>query len=92
LSRDYTKKGVEQLDYIIGRRQADSKYIKLLRILSEQLERFIIKGRLDIHSFYKMTMTKGLLLEHEHEEIVSQFPLEIVRLNYMKQVKRLISV
>jgi hypothetical protein len=92
LSRDYTKKGAEQLDYMIGRIQADSKYIKLLRILSEQLERFIMEGRPDIHSFYMMALTEGLLSEHEHEEIVSQFPLEIVRLNHIEQVKRLISV
>ena len=71
MSKDYTKKGAEQLDYMIGRIQADSKYIKLLRILSEQLERFIIEGRLDIHSFYVMTVKEGLLLEHEHEEIMS---------------------
>ena len=92
MSRDYTKKGVEQLDYMIGRIQVDFKYMKLLGILSEQLERFIVKGRPDIHSFYKMMVMEGLLLEHEHEEIVSQFPLEIVRLNYMKRVKRLMSV
>jgi hypothetical protein len=77
---------------MIGRIQADSKYMKLLRILSKQLERFIIEGRTDIHSFYVMTVTEGLLLEHEHEEIVSQFPLEIVRLNHMKRVKRLMLV
>jgi hypothetical protein len=71
LSRDYTKKDAEQLDYMIRRIQADSKYIKLLRILSKQLERFIIEGRLDIHSFYVMTVKEGLLSEHEHEEIVS---------------------
>jgi hypothetical protein len=56
---------------MIGRIQADSKYMKLLRILSEQLERFIIEGRPDIHSFYVMMVKEGLLLEHEHEEIVS---------------------
>ena len=71
MSRDYTKKGAEQLDYMIGRIQADSKYMKLLGILSEQLERFIIEGRLDIYSFYIMIVKKGLLLEHEHKEIVS---------------------
>jgi hypothetical protein len=92
LSRDYTKKGAEQLDYMIGRIQADSKYMKLLRILSEQLERFIMEGRPDIQSFYMMAVMEGLLSEHEHEEIVSQFLLEVVRLNYIEQVKRLISV
>ena len=92
MSRDYTKKGAEQLEYMIGRIKADSKYMKLLGILSEQLERFIIEGRPDIHSFYIMTVKEGLLLEHEHEEIVSQFPLEIVRLNHIKRVKRLMSV
>jgi hypothetical protein len=92
LSRDYTKKGAEQLDYMIGRIQADSKYMKLLGILSEQLERFIIEGRPDIHSFYVMAVTEGLLSEHEHKEIMSQFPLEIVRLNHMERVKRLMPV
>ena len=92
MSRDYTKKGAEQLDYMIGHIQADSKYMKLLGILSEQLERFIMEGRPDIHSFYVMMVKEGLLLEHEHEEIVSQFPLEIVRLNHMKRVKRLMLV
>ena len=92
MSRDYTKNGAEQLDYMIGCIQADSKYMKLLGILSKQLERFIIEGRPDIHSFYEMTVTEGLLSEHEREEIVSQFPLEIVRLNHMKRVKRLIPV
>jgi hypothetical protein len=71
LSKDYTKKGAKQLDYIIRRIQADSKYIKLFRILSEQLKRFIIEGQLDIHSFYVMTVKEGLLSKHEHEEIVS---------------------
>jgi hypothetical protein len=92
LSRDYTKKGTEQLDYIIGYIQTDSKYIKLLGILSKQLERFIIEGRPDIYSFYIITVTEGLLSEQEYKEIVSQFLLEIVRLNYIEQVKRLISV
>jgi hypothetical protein len=77
---------------MIGRIQADSKYMKLLGILSEQLERFIIEGRPDIHSFYIMTVTEGLLSEQEHKEIVSQFLLEIVRLNHIEQVKRLMSV
>jgi hypothetical protein len=71
LSRDYTKKGAKQLDYIIRHIQADSKYIKLFRILSEQLERFIIEGQLDIHSFYVITVKEGLLLEHKHKEIIS---------------------
>ena len=92
MSRDYTKKGAEQLDYMIGHIQADSKYIKLLRILSKQLERFIIEGQLDIHSFYIMMVTEGLLSEYKYKEIVSQFLLEIVKLNYIEQVKKLISV
>jgi hypothetical protein len=91
LSRDYTKKGTKQLDYIIGYIQADSKYIKLLRILSKQLERFIIEGRPDIYS-YIITVTEGLLSEYKYKEIVFQFLLEIVKLNYIEQVKKLISV
>ena len=56
---------------MIGRIQADSKYMKLLGILSEQLERFITEGQLDIHSFYVMAVKEGLLSEHEHKEIMS---------------------
>jgi hypothetical protein len=92
LYRDYTKKGTEQLDYIIGYIQTDSKYIKLFRILSKQLERFIIEGRLDIYSFYIIVLTEGLLSEYKYKEIVSQFLLEIVRLNYIEQVEKLMSV
>jgi hypothetical protein len=77
---------------MIGHIQADFKYIKLFRILSKQLERFIIKGRLDIHSFYIIIVKEGLLSKHGYEEIVFQFLLEIVRLNYIKQVKRLMLV
>ena len=84
MSRDYTKKGTKQLDYIIGYIQADFKYIKLLRILSKQLEKFIIEGQPDIYSFYIITVKKGLLSEHKYKEIVFQFLLEIVRLNYIK--------
>jgi hypothetical protein len=92
LNRDYTKKDTELLDYIIRHIQTDSKYIKLFKILSEQLERFIIERQPDIHFFYIITVKEDLLSEHKHKEIISQFLFEIVRLNYIKQVKRLMSV
>ena len=92
MSRDYTKKDTEQLNNIIEHIQTDSKYIKLYRILSKQLERFIIEGQPDIHFFYMIAVTESLLSEHKHKEIMSQFLLEIVRLNHIKQVKRLMSV
>jgi hypothetical protein len=92
LNKDYTKKGTKQLDYIIRYIQTDSKYIKLLRILNKQLERLIIERQPDIYSFYIIAVTEGLLSEYKYKEIVSQFLLEIVRLNYIEQVKKLISV
>jgi hypothetical protein len=51
---------VEQLDVLIRNVQADSERMRLLEILSQQLEQLVHKGRPDLHAFCAALKEKKL--------------------------------
>jgi hypothetical protein len=67
---------VEQLDVLIRNFQADSKKMKLLRILSQQLEQLVREGRADIHAFCNTLNEEKLVSEEEFRHLGAIFALD----------------
>jgi hypothetical protein len=76
--REYTKKDVEQLDIMVRDIQADSKRMRLLQILGQQLELLINEGRSDPDSLFTSLKTEALMSEEEYRELKSIFIMDTV--------------
>lgn len=77
-SREYTKKDTEQLDILIKDIQADLKRMRLLQILSQQLELLINEGKPNLHSLFTSLTVESLVSEEECRELMATFALEAV--------------
>lgn len=69
---------MKQLDNLIKSVQADPHHIKLLQILSPQLERLVNNGSPDFQVFLTSLREEGLILEDKSRELQAIFPLEDV--------------
>lgn len=67
-----------QLDVMIRDIQADSKRIRLLQILSQQLELLINEGLPDLDSLFASLKAESLVSEDEYRELRVAFALEAV--------------
>jgi hypothetical protein len=75
----------EHLDVIIKDIQADSKRIRLLHILGQQLELLINKGRPDLASLFASLQTETLMSEEEYGELRGTFALKAVNLSLRRE-------
>ena len=66
------------LDVMIKDVQADSKWMRLLHILGQQLELLINEGRPDLASLFASLQTETLVSEQEYGELRATFALEAV--------------
>jgi hypothetical protein len=76
--REYIKMDMEHLDIVIKDIQADSKRMRLLHILGQQLELLINEGRPDLESLFASLQTETLVSEEEYGELRATFALEAV--------------
>jgi hypothetical protein len=67
---------VEQLDVLIKNVQADSEKMKLLQILSQQLEQLVHKGRPDLRAFCDALKEERLLSREEFRQLGATFVLD----------------
>ncbi|KAA8652085.1 uncharacterized protein ATNIH1004_000989 [Aspergillus tanneri] len=72
----YTKMSMGQLDILVREIQADPRHMKLLKILSSQLERLIKDGSPDLHMFYRDLQEAELISESEIRELQMACALE----------------
>jgi hypothetical protein len=75
---EYTKKDMEQLDVMIKDIQADSKRIRLLQILGQQLELLINEGQPDPDALFASLKTEILVSGEEYGELRATFSLQAV--------------
>ena len=68
----------EHLDVMIKDIQADSKPMRLLHILGQQLELLINEGRSDLAFLFASLQTETLISEKEYGELRATFALEAV--------------
>ncbi|RHZ45973.1 uncharacterized protein CDV56_104172 [Aspergillus thermomutatus] len=73
---NYTKMTAKQLDILIRRIKADSSLMKLLRVLSPQLELLVKQGSPDLRSFYEDLKREELVSDKELRELKIPFALE----------------
>jgi hypothetical protein len=76
MDREYTKMSVEQLNVLIRNVQADSKKMRLLQILSQQLEQLVHEGRPDLHAFYAALKEERLVSGDEFRQLGVTFALD----------------
>jgi hypothetical protein len=76
VDREYTKMSVEQLDVLIRNIQADSEKMKLLQILSQQLEQLVHEGRPDLHAFCDALKEERLVSGEEFKKLGTTFALD----------------
>lgn len=58
--------------------KSDPKRIQLLRILGQQLEHFIVRGRVDITALYDALKRENLFTKGEFKEIRAVFATNLV--------------
>lgn len=73
---DYVKLSMEQLDTLVKDIQADTTHMKLLQILSPQLEQLVKSGSPNLHMFYKDLKEAELLSKNDLRELKIRFALE----------------
>lgn len=67
---------MEQLDTLVKDIQADTTHMKLLQILSPQLEQLVKSGSPNLHMFYKDLKEAELLSKNDLRELKIRFALE----------------
>ncbi|KAE8396945.1 hypothetical protein BDV37DRAFT_289843 [Aspergillus pseudonomiae] len=72
----YVKSKIDQLDTLVKDIIADTRYTKLLQILSPQVEQLVKNGSPDLHIFYEDLKNAELLSENELRELEECFALE----------------
>ncbi|KAE8399780.1 hypothetical protein BDV37DRAFT_259679, partial [Aspergillus pseudonomiae] len=72
----YVKSKIEQLDTLVKDIEADTRYMKLLQILSPQVEQLVKNGSPNLHIFYEDLKKAELLSENELRELEECFALE----------------
>jgi hypothetical protein len=78
--REYTKMDMKYLDVMIKDIQADSKRMRLLYILGQQLERLINEGQPDLDFLFASLQIETLVSEEEYGKLRATFALEAVSL------------
>ncbi|RAL06642.1 uncharacterized protein BO97DRAFT_309607, partial [Aspergillus homomorphus CBS 101889] len=73
---DFTKMDTTKLDHLIRDAKSNSCYMKLLYILSSQLECLLWNGSPDLDKFYTELQEEELLAENELEELQGTFPMQ----------------
>jgi hypothetical protein len=69
---------MEQLDVMIKDIQVDSKRMRLLQVLGQQLELLINEGRPDLDALFTLLKTETLVTEEEYGELRVTFALETI--------------
>jgi hypothetical protein len=78
LRREFTKKSIGHLETLIREIQADPNRMKLLKILSRQLEKLVDEGRPDIHAFVDALEKEKLISKEEFHDLSVSFALDEV--------------
>lgn len=63
---------------LIQQIKTDSKRVRLLQILGQQIEDLVNKGQPDLHSLYESLEDENLVSEEEMGELRNTFALEAV--------------
>ncbi|KAH8431693.1 uncharacterized protein LDX57_009347 [Aspergillus melleus] len=79
---EFTKMDTKKLDHLIRDAKSNSCYMKLLYILSSQLECLLWNGSPDLDKFYTELQEEELLAENELEELQGTFSMQHVSAAY----------